>query len=134
MRSGASELPSDRRFGLFFAAVFALVLLWNRDGHLGPGDGLLVGLALAAAGLAWLAPARLRPLNRLWMGLGDLLGRIVSPVVLGLLYFGLITPVALAMRVAGRDELGLKPGTARKSHWKPRGSAPPEPDSFRRQF
>jgi len=67
------------------------------------------------------------------MALGHLLGRIVSPIVLGLIFFVLITPVALFGRVAGRDPLRLKP-RAISSYWVKREPAGPTPDSFKNQF
>ena len=57
---------------------------------------------------AFLTPQILSPLNRLWFCLGLLLGKIVSPIVLALIFFVLITPVSLVTRLFGRDELKMK--------------------------
>ena len=62
----------------------------------------------------------LLPLNKLWMRFGVLLGIIVSPIVLGIIFFGMFTPIAILIRFSGRDELHLK-FTQKGSHWIPRG-------------
>ena len=84
-------------FGLFFPWLLSLALpLWP----------WVVAGVLGVWGLA--APVSLGPLYRAWMRLGALLHRIVSPLVLGLMFFLVITPVALVMRLAGRDALGRR--------------------------
>lgn len=131
--SSLPVLPSDRKFGFFFAAVFCLAglyTLWK----LGAGWYLLLfAVALVFAGLAAAAPARLHGLNRLWFRFGMLLGRVVSPIVLGVLFFGIITPTALIARLAGRDELRVK-RRQQTSYWVPRDPAGPSPDSYKNQF
>ena len=74
----------------------------------------------------------LLPLNKLWMQFGLLLGMIVSPIILGLIFFGLFTPIAMLMRISGRDELRLKL-TEKASHWISRGE-PIKSESFKQQF
>ena len=74
----------------------------------------------------------LLPLNKLWMYFGILLGMIVSPIVLGIVFFGLFTPIAMFMRLSGRDELRLKL-TQKASHWISR-SEPIKSESFKHQF
>jgi len=58
----------------------------------------------------------LKPLNKLWMKIGILLGIIVSPIVLGVIFFGLITPYGLIMRIMGRDEMKLK-RSKKETYW-----------------
>lgn len=88
----------------------------------------------ALLGLAALAlPKLLTPLNRLWMAFGLLLGKIVSPLVLGLIFMVLITPVAVSTRLFGRDVLRMKKRNV-SSYWLERDPAGPEPASFQRQF
>ena len=74
----------------------------------------------------------LLPLNKLWMRFGLLLGMIVSPIVLGLIFFGMFTPIAVLMRMSGRDQLRLKFNN-KASHWISR-SALIQSDSFKYQF
>ena len=73
------------------------------------------------------------PLNKLWMRFGLLLGKIISPIVLGIIFFALFTPVSLAMRLFGRDELRLC-FKQKNSYWIPRESDPTETDAFKNQF
>jgi hypothetical protein len=89
------------------------------------------GSAFGLAALA--APRALRPLNKAWFWLGQLLGKVVSPIVLGIIFYGLLTPVAVAGRLLGRDELRLKRRPV-SSYWVERQPPGPESDSFNHQF
>ena len=102
------QLPSNRKFGLFFTCVFMLIALYlfelNQKG-LSSIIGILGGILLVTTIIRekWLYP-----LNRLWARLGLLLGMIFGPIVLGWIFFAVFTPVAMVMRAFGRDELRLK--------------------------
>ena len=124
---------SERSFGLVFAGVFLLVALWPLVSRASPRLWA-IAVAAAFALCAWLAPQVLAPLNRLWFRFGELLHRIVSPIALGVIFFGVITPYALVMRLFGRDELLLRKGSARPSYWVRREPPGPPPESFRNQF
>ncbi len=127
------ELPSNRKFGFFFAAVFAAAGFYFYDSaDPSLAYGLLVVAALFSLA-ATLLPNVLLPLNKLWMRLGLLLGMIVSPLVLGLIFFLIFAPIGLIMRLFGRDELRLKVKDS-ESHWKPRSVPPVEDDAFKNQF
>jgi hypothetical protein len=129
-----APLPSERRFGVFFAAVFALATLYALFVSARPVVVALCAVASLGFGLLALArPTALRPLNRAWATLGHWLGRIVSPIVLGVIFFLLITPVALLTRLFGRDELRLRRG-AGTSYWIARDPVGPAPESFRDQY
>lgn len=129
-----APLPSERKFGFLFVAVFAAI----------GGYGQFKGWSASAAA-AWLAasvlvgvitlaaPRLLAPFNRAWFELGQLLGKFVSPVVLLLIFFVLITPVALLARLAGRDALRLKPSQG-SSYWIDREPPGPPPESFKNQY
>jgi hypothetical protein len=124
---------SDRSFGLVFAAFFALVgllpLLLGRSPRI---------WALGAAGVFLVAalvfPSVLAPLNRLWLKLGLLLHRIVSPIALGIMFFLVITPMGLVMRAMGKDFLRLRLDPAAESYWIPREPPGPAPESLKNQF
>lgn len=127
------SLPSERSFGALFAAIFmgmAVFSMFKGSVTLACGLGLL---ALAFAALAMVLPHWLAPLNRAWFQLGVLMGRVVSPVVLGVVFFGLITPVGCIGRWLGRDELRLR-RIDRPSHWVDREPVGPDPDSYKNQF
>lgn len=111
------KLPSNRKFGLFFTAVFAITAAYCFY-QTALAYAYFLGVIAAALLLATLTKADLLlPLNKAWMRLGLLLGMIVSPIVLGMIFFLLFTPIGLLMRLFGRDELRLKL-TARASHWR----------------
>jgi hypothetical protein len=132
-----SETPirggSDRTFGAFFAALFAL------GGGYAVAHGrawgwAAVALAVALAIVAFAAPAALGPANRLWLRLGLLLARVVNPLVIGVLFFAVVTPIGLAMRALGRRPLRLRFEKDAATYWIERTPPGPAPDSMRDQF
>ncbi len=129
----AARAGSERAFGLVFAGVFLLLALWPLLERASPRLWS-VAVAAAFALFAFLAPQVLAPLNRLWFRFGELLHRIVSPIALGVIFFGVITPYALVMRLWGRDELLLRKRSARDSYWVRREPPGPPPDSFGNQY
>ena len=135
-RSGHYAQPkmgSERNFGLVFAAVFAIIgllpLLRADKVH-------LWSLATAAIFLAaaLMAPRALAPLNRVWFRLGILLGKVVTPLVMGVLYFVVVTPVGFLMRLFGKDPLRLEREPAAKSYWIERSPPGPVRGSLKDQF
>ena len=132
--SGAQpRMGSDRNFGLVFAAVFSFLALWplvhGRSVHLWP---LAVAAIFLAAALA--VPAALRPLNRLWFLLGMMLSKMMTPVVMSLLFFVVVTPVGFLMRAFGQDPLRLKRERNAESYWIKRSPPGPAAESLKNQF
>ena len=129
-----STLPSERTFGFVFTGIFLIVAgyLWYQDGKPLAVQVFLV-LAVAFFAFALLMPIVLRPFNKAWYKLGLLMGRIVSPIVLGILFFILISPIAIVMRLAGRDPLKLRKQDV-QSHWIDRAPPGPSSESFKDQF
>ena len=128
------QLPPERTFGLFFATVCAAASAWTWATSRGTNAAAfgLVALLFLAAALA--APRLLRPLNLAWYRLGLVLGAIVSPIALGLIFFGLLTPIAIAMRIAGRNELRLGTDAEARTYWQDRERPGPDAASFGNQF
>jgi uncharacterized membrane protein YjgN (DUF898 family) len=126
------ELPSNRKFGLFFTFVFAGVAAYFYYSANLSWAYVFTATASIFLFVTLIKGDALLPLNKLWMHFGRLLGMIVSPIVLGVIFFGLFTPIAMLMRLRGRDELRLKL-TQKKSHWISRG-APIKSESFKNQF
>lgn len=122
---GTPVLPSNRHFGAMFVIVFAAVGVysWWRGSSL---FVLFLGLSALIGAVAWLSPDRLSPFNRAWMKFGELLHRLISPVVLGVIFFGVITPYGAVMRLMGRDVLCRRFAPELRSYWRPR--TPPGPD------
>ena len=126
--------PSERSFGKTFAMVFALVAGWALWTHRPIVAGTCAALAVATALAAAMRPSLLALPNRLWFQLSLLLHKVVSPIVLGVMYFVVLTPIAWIMRLAGRDVLDRRFEPGRASYWKPREPPGPERDSFDQQF
>lgn len=132
-REEVLEGSSDRACGLVFAAVFAIVAGWPLFYGEMP-RWWAAGIALAFALVATVRPALLAGLNRVWTRFGHLLGRLVRPIALGIVFYGVMTPLGLAMRVAGKDPLRLKRDGGADSYWIPREPPGPPPDSMSNQF
>ena len=133
MSPAEPRLPGNRTFGLFFSAVFGLAGLYALYLGAGPYARAAFAVAVLLLCIALIKAEWLLPLNRLWLRFGLLLGRIVSPIVLGAIFFGLFTPLALLMRLFGRDELRLKLRPD-QSLWQPRDTPASGPCVFTRQF
>jgi hypothetical protein len=134
-RDEAVAPPSEKSFGITFAVVALLLavwLWWRKDM---PVSGL-VSLAASALFLAagFFAPALLRPLNRLWLKFGLLLHRVINPLVMGLLFFAVFTPMGMLMRLGGKDFLRLKFRAPDASYWISRTDPANAPGSMRNQF
>lgn len=132
MKFSEIELPSNRKFGFFFTFVFAIAAAYFFSVANITWVCVFVTAALIFLFITLIESNALLPLNKLWMCFGLLLGIIVSPVVLGVIFFGLFTPIAILMRLSGRDELRLK-FSRKASHWITR-SEPIKSESFKHQF
>jgi hypothetical protein len=129
--NNATVIPSNRKFGWLFSAIFAIVFIYFQYHH----STWLAIVSLSFSGFFALItifyPSVLSPLNKAWFALSLFLGRIVSPIVLSIIFFVLITPVALVTRLFRRDILLLKQRQV-SSYWIDK--EPIEPDSFKNQF
>ncbi len=110
------KMGSERSFGIVFAIVFLLIALFPL---LGDGGVRLwsAGVAAVFGGLAFLAPKLLAPLNTLWFKFGMLLSKIMSPIVMGILFFVTVTPTGLFMRARGKDLLRQKLDPDAETYW-----------------
>src|SRR5262245_18554529 len=114
-----SPLPPDRHFGALFTGIFAALAAVNYF-H-GGGSYLWLAVASALFGVVTVTrPQLLRPLNVLWMRFAGLLHRVVSPMVLGVIFYIVLTPVGVVQRLGGRDALRRKPDSQARSYWVPR--------------
>jgi hypothetical protein len=121
-----------RKFGLTVGGAFLVLaaLLWWRGKHGAvPYFGGL-GALLALAGL--LVPTALGPVNRAWMGLAHLLSKVTTPIFMGVVYFVVLTPISIGMRLFGKNPL-IHPAHG-SGFWFERGTEKPEPARMERQF
>ncbi len=109
------KLPSNRSFGIVFCLVFLIIALYplinNDDIRVW---SLIIGLIFIFLGL--LNSKILTPLNKVWFKFELLLGRVISPIVMGTIYFFVVTPIGFLMRTTGKDLLNLK-FNKEKSYW-----------------
>ena len=126
-------LPSNRSFGTLFVVVFAVIGAygWWRGGAAYPWALALSALTLllTLAKPDWLAPA-----NRAWMKLAEILHRIVSPVALGIVFFGVLTPMGVVMRLFGRDAMQRRFEPSARTYWIERDPPGPDPSGLPNQF
>ena len=132
-RTQAVEGSSDRAFGLVFAGLFVVIACWPLFYAEAP-RWWAFGVAAVFAVIAVWRPALLAGPNRLWIKFGLLLGKVVSPIVLAILFYVIIAPIGLLMRLTGKDPLRLKLDSATNSYWIPRKPPGPPPDSLTNQF
>ena len=109
------KISSNRSFGIVFFIVFLLIALYplSYSGELRVWS-TIISLIFLALGL--LNSKILTPLNKLWFKFGILLGKIVSPLIMGIIFFLVVTPIGLIMRLLGKDVLNLK-YNKNKSYW-----------------
>ena len=108
MKSNSKTIiPSNRSFGLVFFIVFLIVALWP----LKSGEDLRLWsltLSIIFLILGIFNSKLLTPLNKLWIKFGMFLGLIVSPIIMGIVFFSVVTPIGFFMRIMGKDLLRLK--------------------------
>jgi len=120
-----NTLPSNRSFGLTLSGAFTISAIF----YPWTASIALVLLFFTIVREEWLTP-----LNRAWMKLGELMGRVVNPITFGVIFFGVFTPTGVVMRLAGRDVLTRKWDAKRKSYWVKRDPTGLPLSSFENMF
>ena len=109
------QIPSNKSFGIVFAFVFLLIAFYPL---INSGEtriwSVLISLIFLILGL--LNSKILAPLNKLWFKFGIFLGKIISPIIMGIIFFLVVTPIGLLMRLLGKDLINLKYNN-NKSYW-----------------
>jgi hypothetical protein len=127
---------SDRAFGCTVGSI--LILIAGAKALMAEAASpilyliFIAGAVLLLVGIA--APSRLSLLNKGWSKLGGTIAKVVNPVVLALLFFFVVTPMAILMRIAGKRPLRLAPDRSATSYWIERESTEGGPSTMRRQF
>ena len=132
-RAEPAKSSSDRSFGFIFALVFALLgavpALRGKPPRLWSLSVSAIFLLLALT-----VPTILGPLNRLWMRVGLLISKVTNPIIASLMFFLVFTPVALFLRLLGKDLLRLKFDSGANTYWIIRRPPGPSPETMRNQF
>ena len=100
-------MSSNRSFGILFFIVFLGIGLWPLKNNNDP-NYIFLGLSSIFLILGIINSKLLNPLNKVWVKFGEILGMIIAPIVMGLVYFIILTPISLLVRLFGKDLLKLK--------------------------
>ena len=123
------KISSNRSFGILFSIVFAAIAFWPL---LNLGEirvwSVIVSSIFLLLGL--INSKLLYPLNLIWVKFGELIGKIVAPLVMALIFFIILTPIGIFLRLIGKDLLNLKLNN-NKTYWIKRDK---KPGSMKRQF
>ena len=109
------EISSNRNFGIVFFIVFFLIAVYPliNNGNIRVWS-LIISIIFLILGL--INSKLLLPLNKVWFKFGLLLGSVISPIVMGIIFFLVVTPIALILRAIGKDVLNLKKNN-NKTYW-----------------
>ena len=108
-------MSSNRSFGLLFFIVFLIIGLWPLKNGL-ELNYIFIGISIIFLILGLMNSKILTPLNKIWVKFGEFLGRIIAPIVMAIIYFFILTPISLILRISGKDLLNLK-FSKEKSYW-----------------
>ena len=115
MKNNEIKISSNKSFGIVFAVVFFLIALWpiikSDDIRIW---SLIVSIIFLILGI--MNSSILTPLNKIWFRFGIFLGNFIAPVVMGIIFFFVVTPIGLIMRLLGRDLIKLKKNNE-NSYW-----------------
>jgi len=107
---------SNRSFGILFFVVFLIISLWPlKNGNTLNFYFLVASIIFLILGV--FNSKLLSPLNKAWIKFGEILGLIIAPIVMGIVYFVILTPVSLIVRLFGKDLLGLKFLKGKETYW-----------------
>ena len=124
---------SNRSFGFVFTIAFAVIGLWPAmSGTIIRWWAIVIAILLLITSLT--KPSLMSPLNRLWTQFGLLLNQLMSPFLMGLIFFLVVTPIGLTMRLVGKRPLDLKFDPNARSYWIKREPPGPAPESMKNQF
>ena len=109
------KISSNKSFGIVFAVVFSLIALWPLiKGNEIRLWSLIISIIFLMLGL--LNSKMLTPLNKLWFKLGIFLGNFIAPIIMGIIFFFVVTPTGIIMKLLGKDLIKLKKNNE-NSYW-----------------
>jgi hypothetical protein len=127
------KLPSNKDFGILFTSIFFFITIYFLIQEKPLLFYIFTSLFSIFLIVTIFRPSLLKPLNKLWMMFGYLMGRIMNPLIMGVIFFLMITPIAIVTRFFKRDELVIKKKD-RRSMWNTRLENQIKPESFNNQF
>jgi hypothetical protein len=134
IRNIKSEKSDLKKFGLFIGAVLflgSLYLLWKQQQTYAAGGFILAGVFTL---LAFVGPVVLKPLQRAWMAMAVVMGFVMSRIIVAVVFYGMVTPIGLTGRLAGKKFLELKMDKAASSYWIRRDQTQTGKSACERQF
>ncbi|MBP1711547.1 MAG: hypothetical protein H6Q49_1749 [Deltaproteobacteria bacterium] len=129
-----SETSDLKKFGLLIGAILflgTLYLLWKQQHAYAVAGFILAGVFTV---LAFVGPVVLKPLQKVWMAMAVVMGFVMSRIIVAVIFYGMVTPIGLAGRLAGKKFLELKIDKAAASYWIRRDQAKVEKSAYERQF
>ena len=115
MKNSKIKIGSNKSFGIVFFTVFLIIAIWPLlNGYEIRYWSLIISIVFLILGI--LNSEILTPLNKIWFKIGILLGNVISPIVMSIIFFLVVTPTALIMKILGKDLLNLKKNT-KNSYW-----------------
>ncbi len=123
-------MSSNRSFGILFFLVFLLIGLWPLINQGNPRQIFII-FSLIFLVLGILNSKILTPFNKLWIKFGEILGRVIAPIVMAIIYFIVLTPISLIVRLFGKDLLNLRFIKNKETYWINRNK---KIGSMRKQF
>tara|TARA_Y100001970_G_scaffold283604_1_gene399182 strand:- start:5048 stop:5449 length:402 start_codon:yes stop_codon:yes gene_type:complete len=133
MKFNEAKLPSNKKFGLFFSIVFFSLSFYFTAVKIFFLSIIFIFFSIIFFLLAITKASLLLPLNKIWFRFGILLSYIVSPVILGIVYFGIFFPLAIVLKILKRDELKLN-AAEETTFWKKSNTNNKDIASFKNQF
>ena len=110
------KISSNRNFGLVFFFIFLVVSIWPLTHNESPRIWSAI-ISLAFLILVLTRSKLLIPLNRLWAKFGIILGSIIAPIVMGVVFFLVVSPIGLVMKIMGKDLLNKKYDKKKRTYW-----------------
>ena len=115
MKNNKIKISSNKSFGIVFFTVFLIIAIWPLlNGYEIRYWSLIISIVFLLLGI--LNSKILTPLNKIWFKIGILLGNVISPIVMSIIFFLVVTPTSFIMKILGKDLLNLKKNT-KNSYW-----------------
>ena len=115
MKNSKIKIGSNKSFGIVFFTVFLIIAIWPLlNGYEIRYWSLIISIVFLILGI--LNSKILTPLNKIWFKIGILLGNVISPIVMSIIFFLVVTPTSFIMKLFGKDILGIKKNRS-KSYW-----------------